>query len=289
MIKRIIRSVVFLVLFTFFALNDDYLDLFLYHTTPLSLAWSYMAARMITTMMLFIPISDWLNHQDEFYSITFRYTLAALIIPWLIFGFPYTDPFFYKGKIIANAWFAVPFLIIAVMVLLKIPPLPYKKKTYVSFISLIITLIIPQAISPPDLLPGSNFANSLNQDIELKREQFSIVDFNAPNQLICFYTAKCPFCKMSAQKINDWASKNEIPFENIKAVIPGNYSNPEDYFNFMGLHPIEAQNLSPEVFNRITGGRVPLIIHLQYGNIKATYRFRDFHDLSVLQTWRSPD
>lgn len=288
MILRILRSIIFLSLFFIFILNDDYLDLFLYHTTPLSLAWAYMAARMITTMMLFIPIADWLNHQDEFFTVTFRYTLAILIIPWLIFGFSYTDPFFYKGKVIANAWFAIPFILIAVISLLKLPPLAYKKKIFLSIFALIATLIIPQAISPPDLLPGSNFANTLNQDVVLSHDEFSVIDFNASNQLVCFYTVSCPFCKMAAQKIDDWAIKHEIPFDNIKAIIPGNYTNPEDYFNYMGLHPLKVQNLSAETFNRITGGRVPLILHLQYGEIKATYRFRDFHDLSVLQTWKNP-
>jgi thiol-disulfide isomerase/thioredoxin len=288
MIQRILRSVVFLSLFFIFIRNDDYLDLFLYHTTPLSLAWAYMAARMITTMMLFIPITDWLNHQDEFFAVTFRYTLAILIIPWLIFGFSYTDLFFYRGKVIANAWLAIPFLLIAIFSLIKVPQLAYKKKLYLSIFALIATLVIPQVISPPDLLPGSNFANTLNQDINLSQDEFSIIDFEAQNQLICFYIAGCPFCKMAAQKINDWASKHEIPFENIKAVIPGNEAYSEKYFNLMGLHPLETQNLSPETFNRITGGRVPLILHMQHGKIKATYRFRDFHDLSVLQTWNNP-
>lgn len=286
MLQRIIRSVIFIGLFLFLIIRDDYFDLFVYHTTPMNLSWSYMTARFLTAMLLYIPFTDWINHQNKFYVIALRYGTALFLVGWLLFSFPYTDPFFYKGKIIITGWLAIPIASVIILMFAKVSKLNFEPKTFFSMIGLIVSTALPQILSPPDLLPGSSHSNTINQAVSLSKDSLYIVDFEAPNQLVAFYAVNCPYCKMAAQKIDDWARKNAIPYDSVKTVLGGKYTNPEKYFDYLQLTKLETQDLNPEIFNAITGGRVPLILHLQYGKVVGSYRFRDFHDLAILQTWK---
>ena len=98
------------------------------------------------------------------------------------------------------------------------------------------------------------------------------------DHIVCFYSLKCKFCKLSARKLMTLLERGDIEAMPIVAVFGrGDDPDPTPFFIETGLEATQTLFIEPADFLRITNGAFPLIVILQDSTVTATYNYRNLH------------
>ena len=98
------------------------------------------------------------------------------------------------------------------------------------------------------------------------------------NHVVCFYSLKCNFCKLSARKLMMLQQRGEWSDAPVIAVFGrGEDTDPAPFLEETGLQPDEIHFIEPSVFLRITNGSMPLILVMQDSSVAAKYNYRNLH------------
>lgn len=98
------------------------------------------------------------------------------------------------------------------------------------------------------------------------------------NHVVCFYSLKCNFCKLSARKLMMLRQRGEWSDAPVIAVFGrGADTDPAPFLEETGLQPDEIHFIEPAVFLRITNGSMPLILVMQDSSVVAKYNYRNLH------------
>lgn len=139
-------------------------------------------------------------------------------------------------------------------------------------------------VSPPDNWDYRKYSEhtegSLNESALRERIESGIIppSVTEGEKLVCFYSLRCEFCKMSAKKIATLRSRGEWP--EMTAVIlfgRGEDTDTTEFLRETGFRPDEIHFIEPEDFLTITNGSMPLILIMDNGEITEKYSYRDIH------------
>jgi hypothetical protein len=96
-------------------------------------------------------------------------------------------------------------------------------------------------------------------------------------KILCFYSLKCDFCRMSAIKLATLRKRGEFSEAPVIAAIGGKERDAAYYFRETGLDCSDWFFIPPSIFFRITNGEMPLILVLKDGMVIEKYSYRDLH------------
>ena len=98
------------------------------------------------------------------------------------------------------------------------------------------------------------------------------------DRVVCFYSLKCNFCKMSARKLATLRARGEFSEAPVTFIIGrGENPDPDPFLSETGFYPDEIQFIEPADFLRITNGAFPVILVLHEGGIVEKYNYRSLH------------
>jgi uncharacterized membrane protein YphA (DoxX/SURF4 family) len=151
---------------------------------------------------------------------------------------------------------------------------------------LALIILIPLAtvfiVSPPDNWRYDSYARHELVNEQAFREAVekgilpeSVVE---GDHIVCFYSLKCRFCKMSAEKIMTLRARDEFPQCPIIAVIGrGEDTDTTPFLEETGFAPDEIHFIEPADFLRITNGSFPVILVMHGDTIAETFNYRNLH------------
>ncbi len=149
-----------------------------------------------------------------------------------------------------------------------------------------LACIVPLAtvliVSPPDNWRYDSYARHalVNEQALQEAREAEILPASVAegDKVVCFYSLKCHFCKMSAQKLATLRQRGEFAQAPVIVIFGrGQDTNTEAFFAETGLAPDEVHFIEPNDFLRITNGSFPVILELHDGAVLKAYNYRNLH------------
>ena len=146
----------------------------------------------------------------------------------------------------------------------------------------IVPLAAVLIISPPDNWRYSSYNRKDPMNVQAYEEALDQgllpASLREGDQVVCFYSLKCRFCKLSARKIVTLRERGEFSPAPLVAVFGrGDNTDTTEFLEETGISFDEVYFLEPADFLRITNGAFPLIVFLHDGAVTATYNYRNLH------------
>lgn len=151
---------------------------------------------------------------------------------------------------------------------------------------LILACVVPLAgvliASPPDNWRYDSYARHelINEQAFREAVESGILPHSVVegDHVVCFYSLKCRFCKMSAQKLVTLRSRGDFLDAPVIMIFGrGEDTNATPFLEETGLQPDEIHFIEPSDFLRITNGAFPLILVMQGDAIAEKYNYRNLH------------
>ena len=163
-----------------------------------------------------------------------------------------------------------------------IPAFRLKRKPLLLALFCLIPLAAVLIASPPDNWRYGSYGGDKLLNEPVFREALARGTLPASvaegDRVVCFYSLKCPFCKLSAQKIAMLRQRGEFSRAPVILVIGrGEDTDTEPFLEGTGLVPDEIHFIEPADFLRITNGGFPVILVLHEGEILEKYNYRNLH------------
>ena len=149
-----------------------------------------------------------------------------------------------------------------------------------------LAIIVPLAgvliASPPDNWRYSSYNRSepVNRQAfqEALEQGLLPASLAEGDRVACFYSLKCPFCKLSARKIVTLRERGEFTEAPLIAVFGrGENTDTSAFLEETGITFDEVHFIEPDYFLRIVNGAFPLIVILHDGTITDTFNYRNLH------------
>lgn len=162
------------------------------------------------------------------------------------------QPFRIRRK---GLWFALAAVVPLATVLILSPPDNWRYDSYVG----------------RDILNEPALREALDQGIL----PHSVVE---GDHVVCFFSLKCNFCRMSARKLMTLRERGDFPDAPIIALIGrGEDTDTTPFLTETGFRPDEVHFIEPADFLRITNGAMPLILVMHDENVVEKYNYRNLH------------
>ena len=96
--------------------------------------------------------------------------------------------------------------------------------------------------------------------------------------VVCFYSLKCNFCRMSAQKLVPLRERGDFSRAPVIVIFGrGQDTDTRAFFAETGLGPAEIYFIEPDDFLRITNGGFPVILVMDGEKVAGKYNYRNLH------------
>ncbi|MCR5708992.1 MAG: hypothetical protein K6G79_00765 [Bacteroidales bacterium] len=96
--------------------------------------------------------------------------------------------------------------------------------------------------------------------------------------VVCFYSLKCEFCKLSARKLHTLRSRGDFSDAPLMVIFGrGEDTDTTAFFGDTGLVPDEVLFIEPSDFLRITNGTFPVILEMDGRKISGVWSYRNLH------------
>lgn len=163
-----------------------------------------------------------------------------------------------------------------------IAPFRLKRKGRWFALAALVPLATVLIVSPPDNWRYDSYTrkdmvneSALREAVENNTLPHTMLE---GNHVVCFYSLKCNFCKLSARKLMMLRQRGEWSDAPVIAVFGrGADTDPAPFLEETGLQPDEIHFIEPAVFLRITNGSMPLILVMQDSSVVAKYNYRNLH------------
>ena len=182
-----------------------------------------------------------------------------------------------KQSLLKNAGMLVLLLLSA-----GVPAFRVKHKALWLTLACVVPLATVLIVSPPDNWRYDSYARhelvneqALQEAIEAGTLPASVAD---GDHVVCFYSLKCHYCKMSAQKLMTLRARGEFSPAPIIAIFGrGDNPDPAPFLEETGFQPDEVHFIEPADFLRITNGAYPLILVMADTAVVGKYNYRNLH------------
>ena len=164
----------------------------------------------------------------------------------------------------------------------RMQPFRVKRKGLWLALAVLVPLATVLIVSPPDNWRYDAYARhalyneqALQEALDTELLPASVAD---GGRVVCFYSLKCPFCKMSAQKLAVLRARGEFSDAPVIVIFGrGADTDTTAFFAETGLVPDEVHFIEPADFLRITNGSFPVLLVMQDGAVREAYNYRNLH------------
>lgn len=149
-----------------------------------------------------------------------------------------------------------------------------------------LAAIVPLAtvliVSPPDNWRYGSYGvdNMFNEPAFREAVEEGILPHSVVegSHVVCFYSLRCNFCKMSARKLMPLRERGDFSQAPIIAIFGrGEDTDTAPFIAETGFRSDETHFIEPSDFLRITNGSMPLILVIEDSEIVAKYNYRNLH------------
>ena len=163
-----------------------------------------------------------------------------------------------------------------------IPPFRLKRKKLWFALAVLVPLATVLILSPPDNWRYDSYTRKdmVNEPVLREAIENGVLPHTMleGDHVVCFYSLKCNFCKLSARKLMMLRQRGEWSGAPVIAVFGrGENTDPAPFLEETGFEPDEIHFIEPATFLRITTGSMPLILVMQDSSIAAKYNYRNLH------------
>ena len=163
-----------------------------------------------------------------------------------------------------------------------VPAFRAKHKALWLTLACVVPLATVLIVSPPDNWRYDSYARhelvneqALQEALEAGILPASLLE---GERVVCLYSLKCHYCKMSAQKLTTLRARGEFSQAPVIAVFGrGENPDPAPFLEETGFQPDEVHFIEPADFLRITNGSFPVILVLHDGIPVEKYNYRNLH------------
>ena len=267
-------------------LSIDSFEIYVFGFQILSLGGAFLAARLVICLEYALGLLLIANLDRRFtYWATFA-TLAAfsLFLFGLILSGNRENCHCFGEFVNLNPWQSLLKNLALILILClsaDLEPFPRRRRWiwYAAVAALSLAAVF--IVSPPDNWRYDSYSLSTTVNEEALGE--ALADGTLPSDImegdkvVCFYSLKCEFCRMSAQKIGTMRRMGTFSAAPLVAVIGRGEDlvDPKPFFEQARLDCSEWHFIEPARFLRITNGEMPLILVLHEGRIVEKYSYRD--------------
>ena len=161
-------------------------------------------------------------------------------------------------------------------------PLNIRLKPLWLALSIVVPLATVLSVSPPDTWRYGSYARPdlINETAFREAIETGILpaSIEEGGHIVCFYSLKCKFCKLSARKLMTLLERGDVEALPIVAVFGrGDDPDPTPFFVETGLEASQTLFIEPADFLRITNGAFPVILVMHGPEIVAKYNYRNLH------------
>ena len=151
---------------------------------------------------------------------------------------------------------------------------------------LALAVLVPLAtvliVSPPDNWRYDSYARHdlINEPAFREALEAGILPASVTEggHVVCFYSLKCRFCKMSAQKLVTLRERGDFSRAPVIVIFGrGENTDTRAFFAETGLEPAEIHFIEPADFLRITNGGFPVILVMDGNEVTEKYNYRNLH------------
>lgn len=151
---------------------------------------------------------------------------------------------------------------------------------------LTLAVLIPLAtvliVSPPDNWRYDSYARHdlINEQAFREALDSGILPASVTEggHVVCFYSLKCRFCKMSAQKLVPLRERGDFSGAPVIVIFGrGQDTDTRAFFAETGLKAAEVYFIEPDDFLRITNGGFPVILVMDGEKVVEKYNYRNLH------------
>ena len=161
-------------------------------------------------------------------------------------------------------------------------PFRLKRKGLCFALAAVLPLAAVLILSPPDNWRYDSYARrdlvneaALQEAVENGTLPHSVVE---GTHVVCFYSLKCNFCKLSARKLMALRQRGDFPQAPIIAIFgQGESTDTAPFRAETGFEPDETHFIAPADFLRITNGHMPLILVMDGSAVKEKFNYRNLH------------
>jgi hypothetical protein len=267
-------------------MSIDTFEIYVFSFQMLPLWGAYLAARLLIAFEAFLGVWMLINCDAKAAWWTGMVLLAAFTVRTLVLQLAGNDgDCNCFGEFIK---FTPTQSILKNIVLLAVLGISYGCKSFEIKHKWIWRTVVPVAalaavfiISPPDNLRYKDYAKYTTINTEAFQDARESGEIPARafegDKILCFYSLKCRFCRMSAEKLGTLRRMHSFSEAPIIVAFGGNERDASYYFNETKLDCTDWFFISPTTFLRITNGDMPLILVLKDGEVVQKYSYRDLH------------
>ena len=163
-----------------------------------------------------------------------------------------------------------------------IPAFQVKHKPFWLTLACVVPLTTVLIVSPPDNWRYDSYARHelVNEQALQEALEAGILPASVAegDRVVCFYSLKCHYCKMSARKMTTLRERGEFSQAPVIAVFGrGDNPDPAPFLEETGFRPDEVHFIEPSDFLRITNGSYPVILVMHDGVPVEKYNYRNLH------------
>ena len=175
----------------------------------------------------------------------------------------------------------------AVLLALLIPgagiePFRIRRKPWWLAAAIVVPLAAVLIASPPDNWRYDSYTSRdmVNEPVFREAVESGLLPHSVleGDHVVCFYSLKCNFCRMSARKLMMLRERGDFSGAPIIAIIGrGEDTDPNPFLEETGFRPEEIHFIEPADFLHITNGSMPLILVMHDGAIVEKFNYRSLH------------
>jgi uncharacterized membrane protein YphA (DoxX/SURF4 family) len=152
----------------------------------------------------------------------------------------------------------------------------------------LISLSLPTIVSPPDFFYPELYSkiavinkNGLDS-LVIDNNQFP-VKCDTGKKVLCFYSTKCRFCKLSERKICSIVERHNLDSTKFANIFWGDSTTSLDKFYQSKSIRFESAFINTNDFMSITGGKMPLILLIEDKKIIERFGYRSIDEAKIVQ------
>jgi len=173
-------------------------------------------------------------------------------------------------------------MLVLLLLSTRVKPFRLKHKALWLALAAILPLAAVLIISPPDNWRYDSYARHelVNETALEEAIENGILppSVGEGDHVVCFYSLKCRFCKMSARKLIPLRARGEFSQAPLIVIFGrGQDTDTSAFFEETGLEPDETHFIEASDFLRITNGSFPVILVMHGHDAVEKYNYRNLH------------
>ena len=267
----------------------DNFELYVYSLGLFPLGASFVIARLVIALELFLGIWLMLNTHPKAaikLAVALLAGFSAFLAVMIVKGSK--DNCHCFGDLIDftpwQSFIKNGVLLLIAVLSLKARPFNIPRRNLIAALTAAASLAAVFIISPPDNFRYSSYAiEGFNQEIFDKAVAEGQIDKSLAEgeDITCFFSFSCEFCHMTAKKLSIMLERGAFEGADVNVIVGGKHddfaADAAAFFADSQLPYDSIDSLSANTFLHITNGHYPVVIHTQDGKLLEQWSYRDLH------------